>query len=94
MAKPITIHFSYPLADSSIVFKLEALATLHHSDPYYVVNNFRVAGRAHTKYDALPEVKIRKLKEEDGSFTWVHCDSGRPTELSILLGKEIDEQST
>lgn len=93
MAKPFTIHFSYPLADTSIVFKLEAVATLHNSDPYYVVNNFRVTGRPYTKYDVLPEVKIKKQHDEDGTLTWVHCDSGRPTELSILLGKEIDDHS-
>lgn len=93
MAKPFTISFSYPLADTAIVFKLEALATLHNSDPYYVVNNFRVAGRADKKYDVLPEVKIRKHTNEDGTVTWVHCDSCRPTELSILIGKEIDDHS-
>lgn len=93
MAKPFTISFSYPLADTAIVFKLEAIATLHNSDPYYVVNNFRVEGRTDTKYDVLPEVKIRRHKEEDGTVTWVHCDSGRPTELSMLLGREIDGHS-
>jgi hypothetical protein len=41
----------------------------------------------------LPEVKIKKQKKEDGSSVWVHCDSGRPTELSILLGSEIDRKT-
>jgi hypothetical protein len=93
MADPFIIYFSYPLAESSVVFRLQAVATLHHSDPYYVVNNFRVSGKPDTKYDMLPEVKIRKQKEEDGSSVWVHCDSGRPTELSILLGSEIDRKT-
>ncbi len=92
MKHSFTIHFNYPLADTIIVFKLKADATLHHSDPYYIVNNFKIAGRNDTKYDVLPEVKIKKVKEgEEGEPVWVHCDSGRPTELSILLGKEIDQ---
>ncbi|MBL7762626.1 MAG: hypothetical protein JNL23_04290 [Chitinophagaceae bacterium] len=94
MAKSFTIHFNYPLDHTSIVFKIEAIATLYNSEPYYVVNNFRVIGRPDTKYDVLPEVKIRKQQEEDGTLIWVHCDSGRPTELSILLGKEIDGYSS
>jgi hypothetical protein len=92
MNSPIEIRFDFPLADSNVTVSLRASATLHHSDPYYVVENFRFAG-SNGSYEPsiLPTQEIQKIRRND-TPVWVHKDSQRESQLSIAMGGAIDKE--
>lgn len=90
MEKPFLIEFDYPFAEAHLSIRMEAVATLHHSDPYYVVNQFHIINSPPQNREALPEVKIQVVTL-NGKRIWVHCDSKKPTLLSERIGKSIDE---
>jgi hypothetical protein len=77
------IRFEFLMDAARLNIILEADIREHHSDTYYVVNNFRIPGQSHRQ--VLPEISIRK---QNG--VWVHTDSGKATDLSIAVGKAID----
>lgn len=78
------IDFDIQLEKTPVFLHLTAQVELHHSDPYYVISNFRTA---HQKEGSiLPPLKIRKKQGK-----WVHLDTGRPTQLSEVVGKAIDD---
>jgi len=91
MDQPFKIRFDFPVANSGITIYLNATAQLHHSDPYYVVQDFYFdeapAGQSYPS--VLPPQEI-KLIERNGVPTWVHRDSERESQLSARLGKAID----
>jgi len=91
MNSPFEIRFQFPLAYSDLTVSLRATATLHHSDPYYVVENFRFAG-SNGSYEPsiLPAQEIQKIRRND-TPVWVHKDSQRESQLSIAMGKAIDK---
>ena len=92
MSKPFEIIFDFPLADPDLIISLKASAEMHHSDPYYVIDNFHLINSKSNNRDAsiLPPQEIKKI-QEGSSELWVHKDSGRETVLSMALGKAIEE---
>ena len=89
--KPFEIKFDFPLAHSDLIVSLKATAELHHSDPYYVFDDFRFAGsrgRPRTP-SILPRQEI-KLIGRGRQKVWVHKDSERESLLSITMGKAIE----
>ena len=92
MERPFKIQFDFPLDRSSIVIKLEAVATLHHSVPYYKVNGFNYTNHViENDISVLPEQEII-LQEKDGRKRWVHKDSERETQLSNAIGRAIESE--
>jgi len=94
MDQPFEIKFDFPLAHSDLSVSLRATAEFHHSDPYYVIDNFRFAGKRNKRSipTLLPKQEI-KLIERGSSKIWVHRDSERESQLSIAMGKAIEKRS-
>jgi len=91
MNQPLEIIFDFPLAEPDFIISLKAIAELHHSDPYWVVDNFHSANKTLQDQHSsiLPPQEI-KLLYRGASRSWVHKDSERETVLSITLGKAIE----
>ena len=93
MKQQFEINFDFPVAYSDVKVSLQATVELHHSDPYYVVHDFRYNG-IHDRKDylsILPSQEIKFLKNKD-SGSWVHCDSERESMLSLAIGKAIQDK--
>ena len=92
MEKPFRINFDFSLAHSAYILPLSARATLHHSEPYYVVEDFQVAGDKHIPgtTSVLPPQEIKKIVSANQTL-WVHRDSERETELSMAIGRSIEK---
>ena len=69
---------------------LQASVTLHHSEPYYVVEAFHFADADSSQRSVLPVMQLKKIEIADGRTVWVHKDSERESELSVAIGKAID----
>ncbi|HET6995805.1 MAG TPA: hypothetical protein VFI06_12525 [Chitinophagaceae bacterium] len=91
MKQPFEIEFDFPLAGSDLVLSFKATATLHHSDPFYVVEDFHNAAIRPGGHDPsiFPEQEIMKV-DNSSSSTWIHRDSGRESLLSKAIGKGIE----
>jgi hypothetical protein len=91
MKQRFEIKFDFAIAHSDFVIPLMASAELHHSVPYYVVNNFHVVGTETRKNQTsiLPPQEIKLIKREEGEV-WVHRESERESMLSIAIGKAIE----
>lgn len=91
MDKPFEITFDFPLEHSTYTVPLRAIAQLHHSDPYYVVDYFTFGDKERLPSDVsmLPAVEIRYIKRNNKGF-WVHKDSSRESLLSRAIGKAIE----
>jgi hypothetical protein len=87
------IKFDFPVASSNLKISLNAIAELHHSEPYFVVHNFYLANNksdlGHQQHANLPDQEIRRIKR-DGSFVWVHKDSEKESELSLAIGARLE----
>jgi hypothetical protein len=90
MEKQFKIQFNFPLEHSLHTIPLQASVTLHHSEPYYVVEAFRFAGTDNDRRSLLPAIQIKYVKNRDGKNVWVHKDSERESELSSTIGKVIE----
>lgn len=92
MEQPFKITFDFPVANSGITIHLNATAQLHHSDPYYVIQDFFFDNAQSEKAfpSVLPPQEI-KVIERDGNRIWVHRDSERESQLSAKIGAAIDE---
>lgn len=93
MKQQFEINFDFPVAHSDVKILLRATVELHHSDPYYVVHDFRYDGKGdrQNRLSILPSQEIRYLKKaKEGS--WVHCDSDRESLLSLAIGKAIENK--
>jgi hypothetical protein len=91
MEQPFEIRFDFPLASSDLIISLSATAELHHSDPWYRVDNFRFADNRHHENisPVLPPIEIKQIQQ--GSLTsWVHRDSEKETLLSMAAGNAIE----
>jgi hypothetical protein len=55
----------------------------HHSNPHYVIDNFRTA--SDQEGPLLPTLKIKRKKGK-----WVHLDTERESQLSEAVGLAID----
>ena len=82
------IAFDFLADDGRLKVHLLADVELHHSQPYYIVRNFKTIGRNIS--NALPEVRLRR-----SGGLWVHTDSGKVSDLGTAIGQAIDafEQS-
>jgi hypothetical protein len=91
MNQPFEIKFDFALAHSDLTISLRATAEPHHSELYYVVDNFHFAS-ANSKKDDLsiiPAQEIKQIARGDTSV-WVHRDSERESLLSVAIGKAIE----
>ena len=95
MNKPFEIVFDFALAPSELVIPLMATAELHHSDPYYVVENFHIVGAVprQNEISIIPSQEIKRIYR-NGHPVWVHRDSERESVLSLAIGKAIDNSGT
>jgi hypothetical protein len=93
--RPFEIDFDFPVASSNLKIPLMATAEIHHSDPYYVVHDFYVANNKNNKahHSVLPDQQIKRIRR-NGTFTWVHKDSEKESELSIAIGTAIENALT
>jgi hypothetical protein len=78
-----SIDFNYQLEDSKIIVPLTAEVEKHHSAPYYLIKNFKAGSSIQASI--LPDLTIKKKKGR-----WVHLDSGKESQLSMLIGKSIE----
>ena len=92
MDQPFKIKFDFPVANSSLTVSLKATAQLHHSDPYYVVEDFyfdeHIPGQSYPS--VLPPQEV-KLVWKGKKKVWVHRDSERESLLSEKIGEAIDQ---
>jgi hypothetical protein len=92
MKQDFTIRFDFPLEQSSVIIKLEAKVSIHHSITYYRVHAFNYTHHeVENDISLLPEQEIMMV-EKDGAKRWVHKDSERETQLSMAIGKAIEEE--
>lgn len=89
--KPFEINFDFPVASSNLKISLRATAELHHSEPYYVVQNFYLteSDKGKGRLSVLPEQQVKRIKRGD-HHVWVHKDSEKESELSIAIGKGLE----
>jgi hypothetical protein len=78
------ITFNYRLENSSANLPLVADVEQHHSEAWYLITGLKVANRPGGA--VLPDIKIRKL-----NGIWVHRDSEKETNLSVIAGDAIDQ---
>ena len=92
MSKPFTISFGFPLENSTEKIQITAMAELHHSTPYYVIDSFHFDGENYPPgaISLLPPVEIEYVQEEKKSL-WIHRDSKRTSHLSLAIGKAIEQ---
>jgi len=88
----VEIKFEFPLAHSDLTVSLRATATVHHSEIYYVVDDFRFASENYRQRELslLPAQEIQKVKRGYAEI-WVHKESQRESQLSIAIGKAIEK---
>ena len=91
MDEPFKITFDFPVANSDLTLSLKATAKLHHSDPYYVVQDFYFDDPNPDKsfLSVLPPQELKVITRE-GVKVWVHRDSERESLLGSHIGKAID----
>jgi hypothetical protein len=92
MDKPFEIKFDFPLEHSNYTIPLRAVAELHHSDPYYVIDAFNFVSQDPSKQtiSLLPPIEIKYLRRGSKAGAWVHKDSERESLLSRAIGKAIE----
>ena len=92
MDQPFKIKFDFPVANSNLIVTLTATAQLHHSDPYYVIQDFYFddPNPHKTVLSVLPPQELKTVKKE-GAPVWVHRDSERESLLGSRIGKAIEE---
>ncbi len=87
------IYFDMPIRGSDITIPMTAIAELHHSEPYYVLRSIEIIPRTAGGQKGavfIREMKIKQLKGEDENI-WVHCDTGRESDLSRSAGLAIEQ---
>lgn len=95
MDRPFEIIFDFPLENSSYTITLKAIAQLHHSEPYYVIDSFSFdetsLPRSLKSLDSLiPPIELKYIKTSKKG-KWVHKDSERESELGRAIGKAIEK---
>lgn len=91
MNQSFEIKFDFALAHSDLTISLRATAEPHHSELYYVVDNFHLANspRKDDELSIIPAQEIKQIIRSDTKI-WVHKDSERESVLSIAIGKAIE----
>lgn len=90
--KEFRISFNMPIRGSDIEVPMTAIAELHHSDPYYLLRSIEITPKkeGNAKGEVfIRELRIKQLKGEKENI-WVHCDTGRESELSRSAGLAIE----
>jgi|SRR6476660_5789753 len=92
MNQSFEIKFDFAEPHSDWIIPVKATAELHHSDPYYVVNDFHLTTCAATTNDLsiIPAQEIKQISR-GSSKVWVHRDSERESSLSLAIGKGIEK---
>lgn len=92
MVKGFIIYFDFPLEHSHRTVKVMARATLHHSHPFYVIDDFKFPAIAEQidLSSIIPSLQI-ELLEQNGVLNWVHRDSKRTSALSNAIGLAIEK---
>jgi len=95
MNEPFSISFYYPLDNSQEIVKLRATARLHQSSHYYVIESFCFDdGKQHEgAMSHFPAIEIEKIKQ-GSHFIWVHKESNRASQLSLSIGKAIEDRES
>jgi hypothetical protein len=93
MRKPFEINFDFPVASSNSKISINATVELHHSEPYFLVQNFYFpeSKEDNRQHSILPDQEIIRVTR-NGSYSWVHKDSEQESELSLAIGKGIESQ--
>ncbi|WP_127132820.1 hypothetical protein [Pseudoflavitalea rhizosphaerae] len=90
--KEFRIDFNMPIRGSEIVVPMTAIAELHHSEPYYLLRSIEIIPVKQDKPKGeifIRELRIKEIKGNNESI-WVHCDTGRESELSRSAGLAIE----
>ncbi|HVK47011.1 MAG TPA: hypothetical protein VM488_04195 [Pseudobacter sp.] len=90
--KEFRIYFDMPIRGSDIVVPMTAMAELHHSDVYYLLRSIEITFKrdGNSKGDVLMrELRIKHVKGEKENI-WVHCDTGRESDISRSAGLAIE----
>jgi hypothetical protein len=89
------IRFDFPVASSNLKISINATVELHHSEPYFLVHNFYFpeGKEVNRKHSILPNQEIIRINR-NGSYSWVHKDSEQESELSLAIGRGIENQIT
>lgn len=89
--RPFEIKFDFPVASSNLKISLNATVELHHSEPYYLVQDFYLTDseKKQGHHSILPDQEIKRIKR-NGVHIWVHKDSERESELSLAIGAGIE----
>ncbi|MGN6421063.1 MAG: hypothetical protein ACTHMC_26355 [Pseudobacter sp.] len=90
--KEFRIHFDMPIRGSDIVVPMTAMAELHHSDPYYLLRSIEISFKRDDTSKGgvlMKELRIKHVKGEKEDI-WVHCDTGRESDISRHAGLAIE----
>jgi hypothetical protein len=83
--KSFIVYFEFPYPSKNGHLDMSADIEQHHSQTYYVVDNFRIVPR-NSDGPVLPSISIRKLGD-----AWLHTETNKETQLSRIVGEAIDK---
>jgi hypothetical protein len=83
MKSSFTIDFDFRVDNGRFKIRLRADIELQGSTGFYLVKNFRIEGREGPA--VIPDVLLRKAEGQ-----WVHTDSGKTSDLSVVIGQAIE----
>lgn len=92
MKERFIIEFDFPLEHTAIRIHLQAVAEWIDTSSC-LVHSIRSFPGAVDGACLLPEQRIKYI-EKTGQKSWVHVDSEKETELSMAIGKAIEEVSS
>ena len=86
-----SIQFEFSIAHSDVTVLLKAVARLHQSGSYYIIQDFQFATSAKRSQatSILPSQEIKVFKKGRNNI-WVHQDSERESRLSRAIRKAIE----
>jgi hypothetical protein len=83
MTSSFIIDFDFRVDNGKFKIRLRADIEVQRSTGSYLVKNFRIAGRGGS--GVIPDVLLRKAEGQ-----WVHTDSGKTSDLSVVIGEAIE----
>jgi hypothetical protein len=79
-----TVEFIYSSYNGKLNIPLTADILSHHSEPYYIVQNVRAS--LGSQHPVFSQVQLKKVNGH-----WVHRDSLKETDLSVSIGRAVEE---
>ena len=79
------VEFDFTIEENPRIIHLSASVEMHDSERYYLITNIMSSSNK----VVLPNQTIQKVNDK-----WVHTDSQKPTNLSTIIGRAIDEELT